>query len=107
MTDIIQRLLTKEYFSDQLMAARSENDANLIDKYRQERKEAAELIQRIKDALGTEENDEALIEVARNAHRAEMELATIKMKLNKCEHESEVFDVMNTIDPNYADTFKD
>jgi len=34
------------------------------------------LIDRIKAALGTEENGEALVEVARNAHRAEMELAS-------------------------------
>lgn len=36
----------------------------------------AELIKRIQDALGTEETGEALIEVARNAHRAELELAS-------------------------------
>ena len=36
----------------------------------------AELIKAIQDALGTSENGEALIEVARNAHRAEMELAS-------------------------------
>jgi hypothetical protein len=35
-----------------------------------------ELIIRIMDALGTDETGEALIEVARNAHRAEMELAS-------------------------------
>jgi hypothetical protein len=35
-----------------------------------------ELIKLIQDALGTEETGEALIEVARNAHRAEMELAS-------------------------------
>jgi hypothetical protein len=35
-----------------------------------------ELIKRIQDALGTEEAGEALIEVARNAHRAEMDLAS-------------------------------
>jgi len=35
-----------------------------------------ELIDRIKAALGTEENGDALVEVARNAHRAEMELAS-------------------------------
>ena len=34
-----------------------------------------ELIQRIKDALGTDEDGEALIEVARNAHTAEQVLA--------------------------------
>jgi len=36
----------------------------------------AELIRRIQDALGTAETGEALIEVARNAHRCEMELAS-------------------------------
>jgi hypothetical protein len=34
------------------------------------------LIDRIKAALDTEENGEALVEVARNAHRAEMKLAS-------------------------------
>jgi hypothetical protein len=34
-----------------------------------------ELIKRIKDALGTNEDGEALIEVARNAHKCEIELA--------------------------------
>jgi hypothetical protein len=38
--------------------------------------ELVALINRIKDALGTQENGEALVEVARNAHRAEMELAS-------------------------------
>jgi hypothetical protein len=33
-----------------------------------------DVIVRIKDALGTDEDGEALIEVARNAHRAEMAL---------------------------------
>lgn len=33
------------------------------------------LIQSIKDALNTEEDGEALVEVARNAHRAEMAAA--------------------------------
>ena len=36
----------------------------------------AELIQRIKAALSTQEDGEALIEVARNAHKCEMELAS-------------------------------
>ena len=35
-----------------------------------------ELIKLIQDALGTEETGEALVEVARNAHRCEMELAS-------------------------------
>jgi len=34
-----------------------------------------ELVKRIQDVLGTAEIGEALIEVARNAHRAELELA--------------------------------
>ncbi len=34
------------------------------------------ILKRIADALGTEEIGEALIEVARNAHRAEQELAS-------------------------------
>jgi hypothetical protein len=44
------------------------------------RNESAELIQRIKDALGTAEDGEALVEVALNAHAAEMELAGIKRR---------------------------
>lgn len=44
------------------------------------------LIQRIKDALGTEENGEALVEVARNAHRAEMELVIIYKIAQENEH---------------------
>lgn len=35
-----------------------------------------DFIKRIQDALGTEETGEALIEVARNAHRCELELAS-------------------------------
>lgn len=42
-----------------------------------------QLLQRIKDALATDENGEALIEVARNACRAEMELASMKMQLEE------------------------
>lgn len=37
---------------------------------------AALIIKPIQDALDTEENGDALVEVARNAHRAEMELAS-------------------------------
>lgn len=40
----------------------------------------ARLIQRIKDALGTAEDGEALIEVARNAHKAELELAYMNIR---------------------------
>lgn len=39
-----------------------------------------DMVQRIKAALGTAEDGDALIEVARNAHRAEMELAALKHK---------------------------
>lgn len=41
---------------------------------------ANELVKRIQDALGTAEEGEALVEVARNAHRAEQELAAIERK---------------------------
>lgn len=47
-------------------------------------KRAADIInacntyQAIKDALDTDEDGEALVEVARNAHRAERELAAIR-----------------------------
>lgn len=40
----------------------------------------AELIQQIKDALGTDEDDYELVKIARNAHRAEMDLAAILRK---------------------------
>lgn len=36
-------------------------------------------IKRIQDALGTAEEGEALIEVARNAHKAEQELVAIML----------------------------
>lgn len=39
-----------------------------------------ELINAIRGALGTEEDGEALVEVARDAHRAEQELAAMKRK---------------------------
>lgn len=41
---------------------------------------AEELISRIQAALGTEETGEALVEVARNAHRAEQELAAAELR---------------------------
>jgi ribosomal protein L14 len=41
---------------------------------------ANNLLADIQDALGTEESGEALVEVARNAHKAELELAAIKIK---------------------------
>lgn len=41
------------------------------------------MVQKIKDALGTAEDGDALIEVARNAHRAEMEWAAFKKKLDE------------------------
>lgn len=40
-------------------------------------RQAWKLIIALQDALGTEETGEALVEVARNAHIAEMELAKI------------------------------
>jgi hypothetical protein len=40
------------------------------------------LIQNIQGALNTQESGDALIEVARNAHRAEQELAALKVKEN-------------------------
>jgi hypothetical protein len=40
------------------------------------------LIEQIKAALGTEENDENLISVALDAHKAEIELAQIKRWIN-------------------------
>ena len=39
-----------------------------------------DLIQRIKDALDTEEDGDALVEVASNARRAEQELAELMLK---------------------------
>lgn len=49
-------------------------------------------IDQIKAALNTEEDGLALIEVARNAHKAEMELASLKKKLSECQDESELLD---------------
>jgi predicted nucleic acid-binding protein len=43
---------------------------------------ASSYINHIRDALGTEETGAALIEVARNAHKAEQELAAWKAQLN-------------------------
>lgn len=42
-----------------------------------------QLINNIQDALGTAETGEALVEVARNAHRAEQRLAQIELQLSK------------------------
>jgi hypothetical protein len=41
-----------------------------------------ELLYSIQNALGTEETGDALVEVARNAHRAEQELAALKRRRN-------------------------
>jgi len=49
-------------------------------------------IDQIKAALDTEEDGLALIEVARNAYKAEMELASLKKKLSECQDESELLD---------------
>lgn len=45
-----------------------------------------DFIKRIQDALGTEETGEALIEVARNAHRCELELASYH-NVDLCDHD--------------------
>lgn len=45
-----------------------------------------EFVDRIKAALGTEEAGEALIEVARNAHKAEMQLASVYKIAQENEH---------------------
>lgn len=42
--------------------------------------EPPSLVDRIREALGTEEDGDALVEIARNAHRAEQELAAIIKK---------------------------
>lgn len=52
------------------------NDAELI-------AELLKIIQSIKYALNTEENGEALVQVARNAHQAEMELASWEVKFDR------------------------
>lgn len=54
---------------------------------------ALTLIQSIKDALGTAEDGEALVEVARNAHKAEMELAA---RLRKEQEEQDELQSINT-----------
>lgn len=41
----------------------------------------ADQLQRIADALGTDERGEALVEIARTAHRAEQELAALLCKV--------------------------
>lgn len=57
------------------------------------------LIQQIKDALGTDENGAALIEVARNAHRAEMELASLTRKVREAGTESEMIEAISELLP--------
>ena len=47
----------------------------------QERQRLAPLFQAIKAVLGTEEDGEALVEAARNAHLAELELASLRLKV--------------------------
>lgn len=51
----------------------------------------AELIRRVQAALGTEEEGEALVEVARNAHRAELELAA-RIRRQDHNREREIFE---------------
>ncbi len=49
-----------------------------------------DLIWRIQSALGTEETGDALVEVARNAHRAEQKLASIQRHIERpCDTEAE------------------
>lgn len=55
------------------------------------------LISAIKDALGTQEDGFALIEVARNAHKAEQKLAAFILKCSKVENESEVLDAIEEL----------
>lgn len=45
--------------------------------------EAESLIASIKDALGTAEDGENLVDVARDAHRAEVILASIKLRMRR------------------------
>jgi hypothetical protein len=54
--------------------------------------QALALIRSIKDALGTEETGEALVEVARNSHKAEMELAAQQRAndLDQCDGQVQV-----------------
>ena len=49
---------------------------NDITKICKEHSEMRKLIRHIQDALDTAETGEALVEVARNAHKAELELAS-------------------------------
>ena len=55
------------------------------------------LIKAIKDALGTEEDGFALIEVARNAHKAELKLSTFINKCSKVETESELLEYIEEL----------
>jgi hypothetical protein len=48
----------------------------------------AELIKRIQDALGTADTGEALIEVARNAYRAKIEILKIAILLDKAQQDA-------------------
>lgn len=52
------------------------DDLKKVELVLNQRDEALAIIKRIQDALGTQETGEALIEVASNAHKAEMELAS-------------------------------
>lgn len=49
--------------------------------------DAISLITRIQAALGTAEFGDALVEVARNAHSAEVELAALKSKAQELGYE--------------------
>lgn len=64
-------------------------DDYYADKIRYEQIKYECLIEAFKSALGTAETGNALVEVARKAHRAEQELAALKRKLTE-EFEDEV-----------------
>ena len=59
------------------MSTRTEYRDRLIEALRQ-RDEAVALLKRIADALGTGEEGDNLVAVARDSHHAEMELAAIR-----------------------------
>lgn len=74
-----------------------------FEEYRDEFEMASELIRRIQDALGTAETGDALIEVARNAHRAERAYVRIVCELDEVRNElEEDFDITDGGGPNKA-----
>lgn len=65
----------------------------------QEGADNAALIKRIQDALCTAENGDALVDVARNAHRAEQKCARLVRELDEVRNElEEDFDVVDGSD---------